>query len=243
MSQSTTAPSSAATAPSGASITQLMNADWRLENFEESKSRLVQLEKNSANERVENARKIANKEDEIAKLTKDTKRRLGTEGEYKKSIAKFAESITKSGNLRQLLKTIKLSIEYKDEPQDLQDYQAGRKTLGKDGKMRLSAGRTMWLMKPAQLLADSTKGRVKLTDDQLGELKAQCADGNGKRLTCVVMIAKDPAAARAARAAADHDDLQAENARLRAKFADADALRARIAALEQQQQQPNPCLP
>jgi len=229
MSQSNTA-SSAPAAPAApvpaattvlanTTVCQLLNADDRVEDSLASKKRTQGLLAKSKDERVDADRKIANKLAEIANLESEKKRRILSEEGFRKAITKANDLITKNKNFQKVLQTARLSIEYEDAPQDPQDYQVGRKKLGPDGKERRIPGRTKWLTKPTKLLADSKKGRVKLTDDQLGELKDQCADGKGTSLTCVVMLAKDPKAARAARAAADRVALEAENARLRAKLA------------------------
>jgi hypothetical protein len=223
MSQSNTAPA-ATTVLANTTICQLLHADDRVEEFRVSKKRTQGLLAKSKDARVDDDRKIANKRAEIANLEKDKTRRLTSEDGLRKAITKANDSITKNKNFQKVLQTARLSIEYKDAPQDLQDYQVGRKKKGPDGKERNVPGRTKWLTKPTKLLLDAMKGRVKLTDDQLGELKDQCADGKGTSLTCVVMLAKDPRAARAARAAADRVALEAENA----------TLRARLAAFEQQ---------
>lgn len=247
MSQPNTAPPApvaTATVLVGTSICSLMHSEARMASLLESKSNQERLLGASEDDRVDMDRKIANKKNEITKLEAAGKKRLVTEDGYRTTIAKFADSITKERNLQQLLKTAKLSIEFKAEPQDLQHYQVGVKKQGTDGRMRNTPGRSKWCMKPVTLLADSKKGRVNLTDDQLGELKAQCANGNGTSLTCVVTIAKDPKASSAAQAAAKRVALEAEVVQLRAERAEFELMKAQLAAIQQQQQQqqqhPNP---
>ena len=223
----------AATVLAKMTMCQLFSAIDREENCAASGDRATEWLAKSVDARVDIDRKIANKKGEIVNLETEKNRRLTTEDGYRKTIATAATGVATNKNLQQVLKTARLSIKFEDLIQDPQDYQLGRKTEGPDGRMRRIAGRTKWLTTPKKFLLDAKKGRVNLTDDQLGELKAQCADGKGTSLTCVVMLARDPGAARAARAAADRVALEAENVELRAKAAEADALRARLAALEQ----------
>lgn len=223
-------------------VCQLLNADDRVEDSVASKKRSQGLIAKSADARVDADRKIANMQTAIANLQSEKKRRILTEDGFRKAITKANDSITKNKNFQKVLQTARLSIDYEDQPQDLKDYQIGRKKKGPDGIERRIPGRTKWLTTPKKFLLDAIKGRVNLTDDQLGELKDQCADGKGTSLTCVVMLAKDPRAARAGRAAADLVALEAENAEnaaaLRAKCIEFEALQARLVALEQQQPQP-----
>ena len=238
MSQTNTAPSSSATVLATMSVCQLFNSEAREENCAASRDRAIEFMAKSVEGRDDIDRRIANKKDEIVNLEKEKKKKFATEDSYRKTIATAATGVTTNKNLQQVLKTARLSVKFEDLIQDPQDYQLGRKTEGPDGRMRRTAGRTKWLTTPKKLLLDAKKGRVNLTDDQLGELKAQCANGKGTSLTCVVMLARDPRAARAARAAADVVALEAEVAQLRAQAAENEALRAQLAeALQQQQQQ------